>query len=315
MTQYILRRILYMIPTFFFTLTVVFFLLNIAPGDTLDLIYAEASPNEADKDRLRAELGLDKPVHVRYVVWLGKMLRGDFGTSFLRSASVMSVIQERVPNSIRLGVMALAIAWAIAIPVGVISAVRADTALDYIARGGAVVMLAVPNFWVAVLVIVIPANILGVSVAPPFMPFDVDPVANLTFFIIPALVLGIALTGSTLRMTRAMMLEVMRSDYIRTARAKGLAERVVIYRHALKNALIPVVTILGTQSALLVGGTIIIERIFSVPGIGNLMYMSVLSKDFPVVQAVVVMLSGFLLTMNLVVDLTYAWLDPRIKYR
>ncbi len=314
MIAYILRRIVFMVPTFFIVLTAVFFLLNIAPGDSLNAMFADVSPNEADKDRVRHELGLDQPMHVRYATWLGKMFQGDFGRSFVRGQSVLSIIEEKIPISIRLGVLSLMVAWIIAIPIGVISAVRADTGVDYVVRGAAILMLAVPNFWVAVLVVVVPAFLWGIPLRQTYIPFNVDPISNITFFFIPAIVLGVQLTGATLRMTRAMMLEVLRSDYIRTARAKGLQNRVVIYRHALKNALIPVVTILGAQSALLVGGTVIIEQVFGVPGVGSLMYTSAIAKDFPVVQAVVVILSIFLLFTNLLVDLTYAWLDPRIKY-
>lgn len=303
-----------MIPTYFMVLTTVFLLLNVAPGDTVDLLFAEFSPHEADKEQLRRELNLDKPLYVQYALWLGKTVTGDLGKSLQRGTTVWALIRERVPNSLRLGIMALSVAWLIAIPVGVLAAVKADTAADYIARSAAILMLSIPGFWVAVLVIVIPAYTVGISMTPSYVPFSVDPITNLRFFVVPAIVLGVFLTGTTLRMTRSMMLEVMRSDYIRTARAKGLTERTVIYRHALKNALIPVVTILGAQTALLIGGTVIIEQIFGVPGVGSLMYQSVLSKDFPVVQAVVVMLSAFVLMMNLIVDLTYAWLDPRIKY-
>ncbi len=303
-----------MIPTFFVVTGVVFFLLQVAPGDAVDLILSESSPSQAERDRRRAELNLDKPEYIQYGLWLGKMVTGDFGTSMLRNAKVSSLVKERVPNSIRLGFMALVFGWMIAVPVGIISAVKVDTWIDYVARSLAVLMLSIPNFWVALMVIFVPALLFGVTPPLTYIPFDIDPFGNVVFFIIPALVLGVALTGTEMRMTRAMMLEVISQDYIRTARAKGLPERRVILGHALKNALIPVVTIMGTQTATLVGGVVIIEQIFGVPGMGQLLFQSITTKDFPVVQGVTTILSIFILAANLLVDLSYAWLDPRIKW-
>ena len=303
-----------MIPTFFVVTGVVFFLLQVAPGDAVDLILSESSPSQAERDRRRAELNLDKPAYIQYGLWLGKMVTGDFGTSMLRNAKVSSLVKERVPNSIRLGFMALVFGWMIAVPVGIISAVKVDTWIDYVARSLAVLMLSIPNFWVALMVIFVPALLFGVTPPLTYIPFDIDPFGNVVFFIIPALVLGVALTGTEMRMTRAMMLEVISQDYTRTARAKGLPERRVILGHALKNALIPVVTIMGTQTATLVGGVVIIEQIFGVPGMGQLLFQSITTKDFPVVQGVTTILSIFILAANLLVDLSYAWLDPRIKW-
>lgn len=313
MGQYTLRRTFYMVPTFFMVITLVFILLAVTPGDAVDLLFTEGSASPEEKARLRKELNLDQPFYVQYVLWLGKLAQGNFGTSLHRNKPVTTLLGERVPISFRLGAMALLIAWLIAVPVGVISAVRAETWIDHFARSFAVLMLAVPNFWMAVLVLIVPAFLWGISPPLKYVPFSIDPIANVTFFIVPALVLGVHLTGATLRMTRSMMLEVLSSDYIRTARAKGLTEVVVIVRHALKNALIPVVTIVGTQTATVLGGSVIIENVFAVPGMGQLLYEAILGKDIQVVQAIVVILAAFILLVNLLVDLSYAWLDPRVQ--
>lgn len=315
MGQYILRRFVYMVPTFFLITLTVFLLLNVAPGDALNAIFTEASPNEADKERFRKELNLDKPVYVQYGLWLGKLARGDLGTSLVRQTKVWNLIKERWPNTFFLGVVSLAIGWVVAIPIGIIAAVKAESAIDQFARGFAILNLAIPTFWVAVLFLTVPAFMFGVAPRVTFVPFSLDPVGYVLYFMIPAFILGTHSTGTALRMTRAMMLEVLSSDYIRTARAKGLRERTVILKHALKNAMIPVVTVIGAQTPTLIGGSVIIEQIFGVPGVGSLLLSAIQTKDFPVVQAVVVLLSVFVLIVNLLVDISYAYLDPRIKLR
>lgn len=314
MGQYILRRFMYMVPAFFLVITIVFLLLKVTPGDAVDLLFTEGSASPAEKARLRAELHLDAPIYMQYVLWIKNLATGDLGTSLHRNKPVTTLLAERVPVSLRLGLMALIVGWCIAIPLGVLAAVRADSWVDQSGRGFAVLMQSVPNFWVAILVLIVPAFTLGVSPPLKYVPFSVDPVANVTFYITPACILGIALTGTLLRMTRSMMLEVLGSDYIRTARAKGLTETTVVMKHALKNALIPVVTILGNQVANIIGGSTIIENVFAVPGMGQLLYEAILGKDVQVVQAIVVILGGFTLIMNLLVDLSYAWLDPRVRY-
>lgn len=315
MGRYLLQRIMYMIPTFFLVTLTVFLLLSVAPGDTVDAMFSEASPNQADKDRFRREYNLDKPVYVQYALWMGKLAQGDLGTSLTRQTKVWNLIKERWPNTFFLSLLSLTIGWCIAIPVGIIAAVKAESAIDHVARGFAVLLLAVPAFWVAVLFLTVPAFLWGIAPKVSFVPFSTDPVAFVTYFIVPAFILGTTSTGTALRMTRAMMLEVMSADYIRTARAKGLRDRTVILKHALKNALIPVVTVIGSQTPTLVGGSVIIEQIFGVPGVGSLMLSAIQTKDFPVVQAVVVLLSIFVLIVNLLVDLSYVYLDPRIKLK
>lgn len=314
MTQYIIRRILLLIPTYLLVLTIVFVMLRVTPGDAVDLLFTETVADPADKARVRAEMGLDQPIFIQYVRWLGKLAQGDLGKSVHRNQRVSELLAEAIPISFRLGAMSLIIAWCIAIPVGVLAAVKADSKTDQFARGFAVLMLAVPNFWIAVLVLTIPAFLIGWSPNVMYVPFTRDPVSNVTFFIVPALLLGTHATGSLLRMTRAMMLEVLRSDYIRTARAKGLRQSAVILKHALKNALIPVVTILGSQLANVVGGSTIIENVFAVPGMGQLLFTAIQGKDAQVVQTIIVMFAAFIMIMNLLVDISYAWLDPRVRY-
>lgn len=315
MTGYIIRRIALMVPSFFIVLIVVFALINLGPGDRVALMAdGSRSISKPDLDRARKELGLDKPLYQQFGIWLGGLITGNLGHSLVQGKPVSSMIKERAPVSLRLGFMALVIAWVIAIPLGILAAVKQDTWADYGVRSIAVLMLSVPNFWLATLVIVVPAAVFGVFIAPTYVPYSTDPWANIRFFVIPALVVGVYLTGATMRMTRAMVLEVLRADYIRTARAKGLGERVVIFRHALKNALIPVVTIVGSQTTVVIGGTVIIEQIFSVPGMGTMLLTAINTKDVAVVQAMVVFVAAFIMIMNLVVDLTYAWLDPRISY-
>lgn len=314
MTQYIMRRIVLLIPTYLMVLTMVFLLLRVTPGDAVDMLFTETVADPADKARIRAELGLDRPIYIQYVWWLGQLAQGDFGVSLHRNQRVSELLAEAIPVSFRLGVMSLIIAWCIAIPVGVLAAVKADSGLDQFARGFAVLMLAVPNFWIAIMVLTIPAFLIGWSPNVMYTPFTVDPMSNVTFFIVPALLLGTGATGTLLRLTRAMMLEVLRSDFIRTARAKGLNEGTVIIRHGLKNALIPVVTILGGQLANVIGGSTIIENVFAVPGMGRLLFTAIQGKDVQVVQTIIVIFAAFIMIMNLLVDISYAWLDPRVRY-
>ncbi len=315
MSNYVIRRILPLIPALWLVITLTFLMLRVAPGDITDTVFMNASPNPGQREKLREELGLDQPIYVQYVRWLGDLVTLNFGYSLQRNQPVATLIKDRLPNSMRLGALAVLIGWCIAIPIGVISAVKQDTWIDYAARSAAIFMLSVPNFFLAVLVLVVPAYLFGWSPPLNAPPFAADPLSHMEFLIAPALMLGVGLTGTLMRMTRTMMLEVLRADYIRTARAKGLTERTVILKHALKNALIPVVTILGAQLALILGGSVIIENVFGVAGMGQMMLQAVNGKDVSVVQTVNVLLATLVLTMNLLVDVSYAWLDPRIKYQ
>ena len=332
MRAYIIRRLLLMIPTVFVVTVIIFLVLRLAPGDVVDEIARRMiSAGEGDfniiemREVVRHMLGLDVPVIQQYGRWMGVwpqadgsfsgLFQGDLGRSFWRAGTIAESIARRWPVTIELGAMALIIAQLIALPIGIYSALRQDTWGDYIGRSFAILLIAVPGFWVATLVMVLPAIWWGYM--PPIMmvPFIEDPLRNLRMFIVPAIVLGTAMAGGTMRMTRTMMLEVLRQDYIRTAWAKGLRERVVILRHALKNALIPLVTIIGLQMPLMIGGTVIIETIFCLPGIGMLLVESISWKDYPVVSGVMLFYGALLMLINLGVDLSYAYLDPRIHYK
>lgn len=318
MGAYIFRRFLLLIPTVFLVSVIVFGILRIVPGDAIEMLVASANvPPEAVKE-MRVQLGLDRPIYEQYVTWINRLFHGDLGTSIARTgerASVAALIGRSLPITLELGLMAMFFALSMAIPVGIISAVRSDTWIDYLVRSFAILGLAIPSFWIGTMVIVYPS--IWWSYAPPlrYTSFQEAPLVNLKQFIVPAFLLGLVLAASTMRMTRAMMLEVMRQDYIRTAWAKGLRERAVIYRHALKNALIPVMTQIGLQVGIVIGGSAIIETIFNLPGMGRLMVSAVTARDYPVVQAVTLLTSLFVVAVNFVVDLLYGFLDPRIRYR
>jgi len=319
MRGYITRRLLLILPTVFLASLIVFFVVRLIPGDIIDLMIAEnpvGTTGDVTREALMRDLGLDVPIHVQYVRWIGDIfLHGDLGDSLWTNASVTEEILSRLPVTFELGLMALVVALLIAIPIGVYSAIRQDTVGDYIARSFAILCIAVPGFWLGTMVVVFPSLWWGWS--PPIMviPFTEDPMGNLGMFIVPAIVLGMALAGVTMRMSRTMMLEVLRQDYIRTAWSKGLRERVIVMRHSLKNALIPVITIVGLQVPILIGGAVIIEQIFCLPGIGRLILNATFARDYPIVTGVMLVLALFILAVNLMVDLTYAYLDPRVQYR
>lgn len=319
MRNYIIRRLLLLIPTILIVTIIVFVSVRFIPGQVVEIMAAqhgEAQDIERTIEIIRKQLGLDKPIYVQYFTWLGNVLRGDLGHSLWRPGeSIGEDILQRVPISIELGILAIITALLIAIPVGIISAIRQDTITDHILRGIAILFISVPAFWVATIIIVYPAKYLNWMPTVLYTPFLENPIKNLSQFIIPALILGMAMSGTTMRMTRTMMLEVLRQDYIRTAWAKGLRERVVIFRHALKNALIPVVTIVGMQLPILVGGSVIIETIFALPGIGRYFIWALTQRDYPIVSAINLVIATFVMLCNLGIDLIYAYLDPRVQYR
>ena len=264
---------------------------------------------------IKHELGYDVPVYVQYGRWLGGVFRGDLGHSLWTQRSIGKDFLQRLPVSIELGIMAIIVALLVAFPIGILSAIRQDTMTDYITRGIAIIFISVPAFWVGTMVMVYPAKYLNWMPPVVYVPFFQDPLYNFKQFIIPALLLGMSMSGTTMRMTRTMMLEVLRQDYIRTAWAKGLKERLVISRHALKNALIPIVTIVGMQLPILVGGSVIIETIFGLPGIGRYFILALTSRDYPIISAVNLIVAAFVMLCNLGVDTIYAFLDPRVQYR
>mgnify|MGYP001111601508 CR=1 FL=1 len=316
MTAYVARRLLLIIPTLFIASLIIFALIRFIPGDIVDQMASQhIFFSEMDRAQLEHELGLDLPIHVQYGHWIEGIFRGDFGVSLWAKTPVSRELGQRLPVTIELGLLAITVGLVIALPIGMYSAIRQDTLGDYVGRSFAILCISIPGFWLGTLIIVFPSIWWGWSPPTQYVSFPESPMTNLKMFIFPAIVLGLALSGVTMRMTRTMMLEVLRQDYIRTAWAKGLKERVVITRHALKNALIPVVTIVGLQLPILVGGSVIIEQIFSLPGIGRLMLDALVQRDYPIVTGVMFTIAIFVLLVNLVVDLSYGFLDPRVKYR
>ena len=317
MNAYIIRRLLLIIPTLFVASLIVFFMLRFVPGDALDqMISDHVSTTDADIESLRHALGLDVPVHVQYWRWVaGIILHGDFGNSLWKGTPVTRDILQRIPVTFELGVLALVVALLISFPIGIYSGIRQDTIGDYIARSFAILCIAVPSFWLGTMIMVFPSIWWGWSPSVMLIPFTEDPIGNLKMFIVPAVVLGMLLSGVNMRMLRTMMLEVLRQDYVRTAWSKGLTERSVIFRHALKNALIPVVTIVGLRMHTLIGGSVVLETIFCIPGIGRLLVTIINNRDYNILSGVNLVMASFVLLINLAVDLTYAYLDPRVHYR
>ena len=255
------------------------------------------------------------PIYVQYGRWIGGiLLEGTLGTSLWGDWTVEEKILGRLPVTIELGAMAIFIGLLIALPVGIYSAIRQDTAADYVGRSVAIIGLATPNFWLGIMVMIYPALWWGWAPSMRLIPFTADPLGNLGMFLIPSLILGTAMAAATMRMTRTMMLEVLRQDYIRTAWSKGLKERLVVVRHAVKNALIPVVTLVGLQLPILLGGAVIMENIFNLPGLGNLLLLSLNDRDYPVVSGINLLFATGVVVFNLLIDLIYPYLDPRVTY-
>ena len=317
MRPYIIRRLLLVIPTLFLLSLLVFLTVRFIPGDVIDAMSAELRSYGVDVDRatLERRLGLDVPVWVQYGRWIGEIfLHGTLGQSLWRDWTVEEEIFSRLPVTIELGLLAILIGLVIALPVGIYSAMRQDTAADYLGRSVAIIGLATPNFWLAIMVLIYPTIWWGWTPPLEYVPFTEHPLGNLAGFFIPSLILGTAMAAATMRMTRTMTLEVLRQDYIRTAWSKGMAERVVIVRHTLKNALIPVVTLVGLQMPILVGGAVIMENIFALPGLGRLMLDALQSRDYPVVQGTNLFFATGVVLLNLLIDLIYPYLDPRVRY-
>jgi peptide/nickel transport system permease protein len=331
MRAYIIRRLLLIIPTLFILSIIVFLSVRFIPGDVIDAMVGRMAYGygHIDREALEHMLGLDVPVYVQYGRWIGVLptpdwvtgeshfkglLQGSLGESVMYDWPVEERIISRLPVTLQLGVMAIIIGQLIALPVGIYSAIRQDTAADYAGRSIAIIGLATPNFWLAIMVMIYPAIWWGWSPPMELIPFTEDPLGNLGMFIIPSAILGTAMAASTMRMTRTMMLEVLRQDYIRTAWAKGLNERVVVLRHAIKNALIPVVTLIGLQLPILLGGSVIMENIFVLPGLGRLMVDALNDRDYPVVSGVNLVFGAAVVGVNLMIDLIYPYLDPRVRY-
>ena len=315
MYKYALRRLLLAVPVLLLSSLIVFGLMRIMPGDALTLLMGESGNiSERDLAKVRKQLRLDLPYHEQYALWLWQMVSFSPGDSLFTGEPITTSLKKAVPVAIELAALAMVLGIVIAVPIGVISATRQDSTADYAGRVVAVSGLSIPDFWLGTLVITFAA--LWFHWIPPvgYTSLWVDPWRNLQQFLLPAAVLGFRLAAATMRMTRSTVLEVLREDYVRTAWAKGLAGRIVVYKHALKNALIPVVTIIGGQLGVLLAGTVVVETIFALPGMGRLTVEAILYRDYPVVQTNVMLVAGTLVTLNLLVDLSYAWLDPRIRY-
>lgn len=315
MGKYVARRLFGMIPVAFLLTVIAFGLLYLLPGDPAMAILGEdRAGDKAAYERLRAQLGLDEPIYIQYARWLGKLLSGDMGTSIRTSEPIASLVVRRLPVTIELGVLAVLLGVAVALPVAVISAVRPGSKLDIFGTLFAIGGVAVPSFWLGILLIFLFA--LWMRLLPPsgyVSPLD-DLGANLKLMIMPCTAMGTSLAAVIMRQARSALIEVLQEEYITTARSKGLKERAVVGRHALKNALIPVVTVIGLQVGHILGGAVVTETVFAVPGVGRLLVDSIFFRDYPVVQAAVLIMALGVLISSLVTDLLYAYLDPKIKY-
>lgn len=318
MGAYLARRTLALLPTLLIASLIVFVTIRMIPGDVIDLMLSQndVAADKLTRDQLVAALGLDRPLLEQYLRWAGAIvLHGDLGRSLWQDAPVAELLFGRLPVTFQLGAMALMVALSIALPIGTYSALRQDTAGDYLGRSFSILLLAVPSFWLGTMVMVFPSIWWGWSPEVSYVRFSDDPLRNLKQMLVPAIVLGAGLSAITMRLMRTMMLEVLRQDYIRTAWAKGLPERLVVLRHALRNALVPVITLVGLQAPLLIGGAVIIEQIFVIPGMGLLLLDAVQQRDYPIITGVFLVVGVAVMLINLAVDLSYGLLDPKVRYR
>ena len=317
MGKYILKRFLLMIPTLFGVAALIFFLIRVVPGDVVELRMA-GDRGVVDQKMLeveRARFGLDKPLWHQFGVWVWGMARLDFGTSMWTGAPIWQEIRLRFALSLQVAIMATIVAVMLAIPLGVVSALKQDTWVDYAVRIFSIAGLATPSFWLGIVLILV--LLITFKWLPPmvYTPFWVNPWQNLAQLIWPAVAVGYRYSAVATRMTRSAMLEVLREDYIRTARAKGLVEKLILSRHALKNAMLPVLTVVGLEFAFLLGGLVVTEQVFNLNGLGLLFVQAVAHRDYTLTQALVMLVAGAFIVVNFLMDITFAWLDPRIRYR
>lgn len=313
MTQYLLRRLVLIVPTFLVVSVLVFAMLRLIPGDVIDLM-SQGDPNRATADALRAELGLDQPAPLEYVRWLGGIFQGDLGRSLWTKKPVTEELLWRLPVTLEMGFLALFMGLIVAAPIAVISAVRQDHAADYALRTGAIGAVAVPAFWIATLSITLPSIWFGWTPPLTFVPIDEDTLEHFGGLLLPAFILSLALMGRIVRLLRAMLLEVLHEDYVRTAWAKGLRETMVLRRHAIRNALIPVITVIGLEIPLLLGGTVVLEEIFNLPGMGRFLLQSLQKRDYVPAQSIILIFASVTMLINLATDALYSAIDPRIRY-
>jgi peptide/nickel transport system permease protein len=310
---YITRRLLLMTPVAFLVTIGVFLLIHLSPGDPALILLGEDRTPEAIA-QIHQQLGLDQPLYVQYVIWLNRITHGDWGRSITTHEPVGGAITERLPATLELGIVALAWSLLVAIPVGTIAAVRRGSLTDQVATGITVAGVSVPNFFIGIVLIYFLSVSLRLFPFGGYVPFAKDPLESLRHVLLPAIALGTAGAAINMRFTRSSMIEVLNHDYIRTARAKGASWRRVVFVHALKNALIPVITIVGLQIGGLIEGAVVTETVFTWPGVGRLAVESIFNRDYTVVQGIVLVAAFSFMIANLLVDLAYAWLDPRISY-
>ncbi|MBI4610094.1 MAG: ABC transporter permease [Candidatus Rokubacteria bacterium] len=314
MRQYILRRVALAVPTLVLVSLIVFLMMRLMPGDVATRM-VEGHAYAPTLEALRKELGLDRPVHVQYLEWMAGVLKGDFGRSYWTRQPILEEFVLRFPVTLELAALTILISVVIGIFVGIVSAVRQDTLSDYVGRVLAILALSVPYFGLAVLVVVLPSIYFKWTPLWTYVPFTTDPLQNLKIMLVPALVFGVTRAGPIMRIMRSSLLDVLRQEYIRTGWSKGLSERTIVLRHALKNAMIPVISLVGLQTPLYIGGSVIIEAIFRLPGVGLFFFEALTRLDYPVVQSVNLIVAAMVVGLNLLIDLTYAFLDPRIRYR
>jgi peptide/nickel transport system permease protein len=316
MGKYIVKRVLLLVPTILIVCAIVFSLMRMLPGDAVDaLMYKIQSSGTYDvtKEEVEAMLGMDKPALIQFFVWLGNAITGDFGSCIFQSESVLAAIGRQLPVSLELGILTLILTNVISIPLGIWCAARQDTISDYSIRMMSMILMAIPVFWLATLVLIYPAVWWQWSPSAQYVSFFTDPIANLGMFILPALLGALTQAGMQLRTVRTVMLDTMRMEYVRTAWAKGATEKLILFRHGFRNAMIPVITIIGSSVGGLVGGSVILENIFNLPGIGQQVIVAIGNRDYPLVQGCILIFSFFTMAVNLFVDISYKWIDPRVS--
>lgn len=318
MSKYIINRILIAIPTIIGITILIFLAMRILPGDPLAIVQSESAGvyvlSEDELNELRASLGLDKPYYIQYLDWMREVITGDFGTSFWTNEPISALIARRGPISAQIALMAVVFSWLIGVPVGMISAMWRNSVMDYASRLTITLFIAMPSYWIGMLTVLF--TVLVFRWRPPLsiIQFWDDPWGNLTITLLPALALGLGLAAVTARMARSAALEVMYEDYVRTARAKGLGDQMVVWRHVFKNAMLPVITTSGLALGGLLGGAVSVEKAFGIPGLGNLLVQALTERDWMMIQNLVLLYGLIFAVINLLVDLSYAWFDPRIRY-
>ena len=318
MQGYLLRRLVLAIPTILGVTVIIFVAMRILPGDPLATIFGENTGiyvlSEKELQAARHSLGLDKPLYLQYFTWIGDVARGDMGTSFWTDQPIRDTILRRGPITMQIGLFAILISWVVGLPIGILAAASRNSLWDYVARFFITLFMAIPAFWLGLTFVLI--TVIFFTWKPPIIVINIwdDPFKNFQIVIGPALALGVGLGAFIARMSRTQLLEVFREDYVRTARAKGLGEQVVMWRHVVRNALLPVITVSGLQFAFLLGGSVAVERAFSVPGLGTALVQGIEERDWTIIQNLVLLYAGIFVVVNLAIDLAYGWIDPRIHY-